>query len=208
MRFSALLLAGMATTGVVAVQEARAGATVDAIKAKDFVQCGVNVSGLPGFAEVDSANNWSGLDVDLCRAVAAALLGDATKVKYTPLNAKERFTALQSGEIDVLSRNTTWTSSRDSALGLDFAGVNYYDGQGFMAKKELGVDSALRARRRLGLRAGRHHHRAQPRRLLPRQQHDLQAGRVREQRRGQQGLRGRPLRRADHRPVGPLLRPG
>jgi general L-amino acid transport system substrate-binding protein len=103
----------------------------------------VNSSGLPGFATVDSSNNWAGIDIDLCRAVAAALLGDATKVKYTPLNAKERFTALQSGEIDVLSRNTTWTSSRDSALGLNFPAVNYYDGQGFMAKKELGVTSAL-----------------------------------------------------------------
>ena len=144
MRISALLLAGMATTGLVAVQEARAGATVDAIKAKGFVQCGTNSTGLPGFAEVDANNNWSGLDIDLCRAVAAALLGDATKVKYTPLNAKERFTALQSGEIDVLSRNTTWSSSRDSALGLDFPAVNYYDGQGFMATKALGVDSALK----------------------------------------------------------------
>ena len=142
MRFSALLLAGMATTGLVAVQEAQAGATLDNVKSKGFVQCGVNVSGLPGFAEVDSANNWSGLDIDLCRAVAAALLGDATKVKYTPLNAKERFTALQSGEIDVLSRNTTWSSSRESALGLNFPAVNYYDGQGFMAKKALGVTSA------------------------------------------------------------------
>jgi general L-amino acid transport system substrate-binding protein len=143
MRQSALL-AGIAALGLLAAQEARAGATLDNVKSKGFVQCGVNVSGLPGFAEVDANNNWSGLDVDLCRAVAAALLGDATKVKYTPLNAKERFTALQSGEIDVLSRNTTWTSSRDSALGLDFPVVNYYDGQGFMAKKSLGVDSALK----------------------------------------------------------------
>ena len=142
MRISALLLAGMAATGLAAVQEAQAGATLDNVKSKGFVQCGVNVSGLPGFAEVDANNNWTGLDVDLCKAVAAAVFGDATKVKYTPLNAKERFTALQSGEIDVLSRNTTWTSSRDSALGLNFAGVNYYDGQGFMAKKELGVASA------------------------------------------------------------------
>lgn len=142
MRISALLLAGVAATVMVASQEARAGATLDNVKSKGFVQCGVNVSGLPGFAEVDANNNWKGIDVDVCRAVAAALLGDATKVKYTPLNAKERFTALQSGEIDVLSRNTTWTSSRDSALGLNFAGVNYYDGQGFMAKKELGVSSA------------------------------------------------------------------
>ena len=142
MRFSALLLAGIAATGLATVQEAHAGATLDNVKSKGFVQCGVNVSGLPGFAEVDANNNWTGLDVDLCKAVAAALFGDATKVKYTPLNAKERFTALQSGEIDVLSRNTTWTSSRDSALGLNFAGVNYYDGQGFMAKKSLGVASA------------------------------------------------------------------
>ena len=141
MRLS-ILLAGIAALGLLATQEARAGATLDNIKQKGFVQCGVNVSGLPGFAEVDANNNWKGMDIDLCRAVAAALFGDATKVKYTPLNAKERFTALQSGEIDVLSRNTTWSSSRDSALGLNFAGVNYYDGQGFMAKKELGVNSA------------------------------------------------------------------
>ncbi len=143
MRLSALLMAGTAAACAVAASDAQAGATLDGVKSKGFVQCGVNSSGLPGFATVDSSNNWSGLDIDLCRAVAAALLGDATKVKYTPLNAKERFTALQSGEIDVLSRNTTWTSSRESALGLNFAGVNYYDGQGFMAKKSLGVNSAL-----------------------------------------------------------------
>jgi general L-amino acid transport system substrate-binding protein len=136
-------MAGVAAAGLLAAGDAQAGATFDNVKQKGFVQCGVNVSGLPGFATVDAQNNWSGLDVDLCKAVAAAVFGDPTKVKYTPLNAKERFTALQSGEIDVLSRNTTWTSSRDSALGLDFAGVNYYDGQGFMAKKELGVNSAL-----------------------------------------------------------------
>ena len=144
MRFAVLAMASVATAAMLGAGEAKAGATVDGIKAKGFVQCGVNSVGLPGFAEVDANNNWSGLDIDLCRAVAAALLGDATKVKYSPLNAKERFTALQSGEIDVLSRNTTWTSSRDSALGLQFAGVNYYDGQGFMAKKSLGVDSALK----------------------------------------------------------------
>ena len=122
---------------------AEAGQTFNNVKQKQFVQCGVNSSGLPGFATVDASNNWSGLDIDLCRAVAAAVLGDAQKVKFSPLNAKERFTALQSGEVDILSRNTTWTSSRDSALGLDFVGVNYYDGQGFMAKKALGVKSAL-----------------------------------------------------------------
>jgi general L-amino acid transport system substrate-binding protein len=122
--------------------DANAGAIFDGVKQKGFVQCGVNSSGLPGFASVDAQNNWSGLDIDLCKAVAAAMFGDASKVKFTGLTAKERFTALQSGEVDVLSRNTTWTLSRDAALGLEFTGVNYYDGQGFMAKKELGVSSA------------------------------------------------------------------
>ncbi|MCW8945619.1 MAG: amino acid ABC transporter substrate-binding protein, partial [Sedimenticola sp.] len=103
---------------------------------------GVSI-GLPGFSNADEKGNWSGLDVDVCRAVAAAVFGDANKVKYTPLTAKERFTALQSGEIDMLSRNTTWTLTRDSSLGLNFAGVNYYDGQGFMVTKNLGVKSAL-----------------------------------------------------------------
>lgn len=142
MRSRIMLLAGAAVAALTVATGAEAGPTFNNVKQKGFVQCGVNVSGLPGFATVDAQNNWSGLDVDLCRAVAAAVFGDASKVKYTPLNAKERFTALQSGEIDVLSRNTTWTSSRDSALGLDFVGVNYYDGQGFMAKKALGVKSA------------------------------------------------------------------
>ncbi len=102
------------------------------------MQCGVS-QGLPGFSNPDTQGNWTGIDVDVCRAVAAAVLGDADKVKYTPLSAKERFTALQSGEVDMLSRNTTWTLVRDTALGLNFAGVNYYDGQGFMVRKDLGV---------------------------------------------------------------------
>jgi general L-amino acid transport system substrate-binding protein len=118
-----------------------AGATLDAVQKKGFVQCGIS-DGLPGFSYADEKGNYFGLDVDVCRAVAAALFGDATKVKYSPLTAKERFTALQSGEVDVLSRNTTWTSSRDSGLGLNFAGVNYYDGQGFLVNKKLGVTSA------------------------------------------------------------------
>jgi general L-amino acid transport system substrate-binding protein len=143
MRKNTVLLGGIAATTLALAGTAQAGPTFDNVKSKGFVQCGVNSSGLPGFATVDANNNWAGLDVDLCKAVAAAVFGDVAKVKYTPLNAKERFTALQSGEIDMLSRNTTWTSSRDSALGLDFPGVNYYDGQGFMAKKELGVKSAL-----------------------------------------------------------------
>jgi len=120
---------------------AYAGATLDAVKKKGFVQCGVN-TGVPGFASADDKGNWTGIDVDVCRAVAAAVFNDAGKVKYTPLTAKERFTALQSGEIDILSRNTTWTLTRDSSLGLNFAGVNYYDGQGFLVKKSLGVKSA------------------------------------------------------------------
>jgi general L-amino acid transport system substrate-binding protein len=124
-----------------AATQATAG-TVDDVKAKGFVQCGVS-QGLIGFSNPDDQNNWSGLDVDFCRAVAAAVLGDANKVKYTPLNAKERFTALQSGAIDVLSRNSTWTMSRDTTLGLMFAGVTYYDGQGFMVPAKLGVKSAL-----------------------------------------------------------------
>lgn len=121
---------------------AQASETFDAVKSKGFVQCGVS-TGLPGFSNPDDKGNWQGMDVDVCRAVAAAVLGDASKVKYIPLTAKERFTALQSGEIDLLSRNTTWTQTRDTQLGLNFAGVNYYDGQGFMVSKSLGVKSAL-----------------------------------------------------------------
>jgi len=117
-------------------------ATLDDVKAKGAVTCGVS-QGLPGFSNPDDKGNWTGLDVDLCRAMAAAVFGDAGKVKYVPLSAKERFTALQSGEVDVLSRNTTWTMTRDTALGLNFAGVNYYDGQGFMVRKSLGVKSAM-----------------------------------------------------------------
>ncbi|MAZ82226.1 MAG: amino acid ABC transporter substrate-bindnig protein [Hoeflea sp.] len=121
---------------------AASAATLDDVKAKGFVQCGVS-TGLAGFSAPDDAGDWKGIDVDLCRGVAAAIFEDASAVKYSPLSAKERFTALQSGEIDVLSRNTTWTMSRDTELGLNFAGVNYYDGQGFMVRKSLGVNSAL-----------------------------------------------------------------
>ena len=121
---------------------AEAGAIFDAVKDKGFIQCGVS-TGLAGFSNPDDAGNWSGLDVDVCRAVAAAVFGDADAVRFTPLTSKERFTALQSGEVDVLSRNTTWTLNRDSALGLDFVGVTYYDGQGFMVPTALGVKSAL-----------------------------------------------------------------
>src|SRR6195256_5896744 len=119
---------------------AASATTLDDVKKKGFVQCGVN-SGLPGFAAPDDKGVWTGFDIDYCRAVAAAIFSDPDKAKYTPLTAQERFTALQSGEIDVLTRNTTWTMSRDTSLGMKFAGVNYYDGQGFMAKKSLGLSS-------------------------------------------------------------------
>lgn len=131
-----------AAVSAMAASAAQAG-TLDDVKQKGFVQCGVS-QGLPGFSNPDSNNNWTGMDVDFCKAVAAAIFNDATKVKFTPLSAKERFTALQSGEIDILSRNTTWTMGRDTSLGLKFAGVMYYDGQGFMVKQSLGVDSALK----------------------------------------------------------------
>ncbi|MBC9072757.1 amino acid ABC transporter substrate-binding protein [Thauera sp. CAU 1555] len=121
--------------------QANAGTTLDAVNKKGFVQCGVS-DGLPGFSYTDSKGAYRGIDVDVCRAVAAAVFGDANKVRYTPLTAKERFTALQSGEVDVLSRNTTWTSSRDGGMGISFAGVTYYDGQGFLVNKKLGVKSA------------------------------------------------------------------
>ncbi len=120
---------------------AHAGATFDAVKARGTLVCGVHTA-LYGFAAPDDKGVWRGLDVDMCRAVAAAMFGDATKVKYVPLSAQARLTALQSGEIDMLSRNTTWTLTRATANGLSFAPVNYYDGQGFMVAKKLGVESA------------------------------------------------------------------
>ena len=129
---------GMVAAGAITAQ----AGTLDDVKAKGFVQCGVN-TGLAGFGSQDSAGNWTGLDIDLCKAVAAAVFGDATKVKYTPLSAKDRFPALQSGEVDMLARNTTWTISRDTQLGFNFRAVNYYDGQGFMVRKSLNVKSAL-----------------------------------------------------------------
>jgi general L-amino acid transport system substrate-binding protein len=119
----------------------QAQSTLNAVKSKGFVQCGVN-TGLAGFSQPDSRGEWKGLDVDVCRAVAAAVFGDAKKTRYSPVTTQQRFTALQSGEIDVLTRNTTWTITRDTSLGLNFAGVNFYDGQGFMVPKKLGVKSA------------------------------------------------------------------
>ncbi|MBA3253949.1 MAG: amino acid ABC transporter substrate-binding protein [Pseudomonadota bacterium] len=120
---------------------AHAGKTLDTIKQRGQVVCGVN-TGLAGFSAADSQGNWTGLDVDVCKAIAAAVLGDANKVKWVPLTAQARFTALQSGEVDILSRNTTWTLTRDASLGLDFVGVTYYDGQGFMVATKTKVTSA------------------------------------------------------------------
>ena len=137
------LLTGIIGAAALALTASTASAaTLDDVKAKGFIQCGVS-QGLPGFSNPDADGNWSGMDVDLCKGIAAAIFGDAEAVKFTPLSAKERFTALQSGEIDVLSRNTTWTMSRDTQLGLNFAGVNYYDGQGFMIRTDMDINSAL-----------------------------------------------------------------
>ncbi|MBM3644270.1 MAG: amino acid ABC transporter substrate-binding protein [Alphaproteobacteria bacterium] len=120
---------------------AHAGKDLDAIKARGSLICGVG-TGTAGFGLADSQGKWTGLDVDVCRAVAAAIFGDSEKVKYVPTTAQQRFTALQSGEVDMLSRTTTYTLTRDTALGFDFPGINYYDGQGFMVNKKLGVKSA------------------------------------------------------------------
>jgi general L-amino acid transport system substrate-binding protein len=116
--------------------------TLSTIKQRGVLNCGANGT-LAGFGLPDAQGKWTGLDVDFCKALAAAIFNDTNKVKFVPLTAKDRFTALQSGEVDVLARNTTWTSSRDTSLGLNFTGVNYYDGQGFMVRKALKVNSAL-----------------------------------------------------------------
>jgi len=125
----------------VAAQSATAQ-TLKAVKDRGMLNCGANGT-LAGFGLPDAQGKWTGLDVDFCKAIAAAVLNDAEKVKFVPLSTKDRFTALQSGEVDVLARNTTWTSSRDTSLGLNFVGVNYYDGQGFLVRKALKVNSAL-----------------------------------------------------------------
>jgi len=132
-----------AATLVLAVALHCAGAhaaTLGEVKGRGELRCGVNI-GLAGFSAPDDKGEWQGLDVDFCRAVASAIFKDPAKVKFVPLSAKERFTALQSGEVDLLSRNTTWSMSRDTEQGLDFVGVTYYDGQGFLVRKSLGITS-------------------------------------------------------------------
>ena len=137
------LATAFAIATVLAFGMQAAGAqTLKAVKDRGQLVCGANGS-LAGFGIPDPQGNWTGFDVDFCRAIAAAIFNDPTKVKFVPLTAANRFTALQSGEIDVLARNTTWTMSRDTSLGIDFAAVNYYDGQGFMVRKVLKVSSAL-----------------------------------------------------------------
>jgi general L-amino acid transport system substrate-binding protein len=140
-RIHKLALGAAAAVAVLAAAPAHAGKTLDQIKQRGQLVCGVHV-GLAGFSQADSSGNWSGLDVDVCRAIAAAVLGDANKIKWVPLTAQQRFTALQSGEIDILSRNTTWTMSRDASLGLNFTNTTYYDGQGFMVPTKANVKSA------------------------------------------------------------------
>jgi general L-amino acid transport system substrate-binding protein len=141
MKTKILAAMGTAVAIVLGASAALAGPTLTAVKQKGFVQCGVN-PGLPGFSNPDSQGNWTGLDVDVCRAVGAAIFGDPKAVRFTPLSAQQRFTALQSGEIDILSRNTTWSLTRDTSLGLNFAPTTFYDGQGFMVPKSLGVSHA------------------------------------------------------------------
>ncbi len=140
-RLYSFAAASLVAAGTLATPAAHAGATVDAIKQRGQLVCGVS-TGLAGFSAADSQGKWTGLDVDVCRAIAAALLGDGNKVKFVPLTAPQRFTALQSGEVDILSRNTTVTMSRDTSLGLTFTGVTYYDGQGFMVPVKTKITSA------------------------------------------------------------------
>jgi general L-amino acid transport system substrate-binding protein len=135
-------IASILALAVIFTAHSASAQTLKTVKDRGMLNCGSNGT-LAGFGLPDAQGNWSGLDVDVCRAVAAAIFNDANKVKYVPLSAKDRFTALQSGEVDVLARNTTWTSSRDSSLGLNFTGVDYYDGQGFMVRNALKVNSAL-----------------------------------------------------------------
>lgn len=136
-----LLVTAALAAATAFVASAASAQTLNAVKQKGQLACGSN-TGLAGFGQPDAQGNWTGLDVEYCRAVAAAIFNDPTKVKFVPLSAKDRFTALQSGEVDLLVRNTTWTISRDTSLGLEFGPVNYYDGQGFMVRKSLKVASA------------------------------------------------------------------
>lgn len=139
-QFTGLALAASAAAFITA--PAHAGKTLDSVKQRGQLVCGVS-TGVTGMSQADSSGNWSGLDVDVCRAVAAAVIGDAKKVRWVPLTTPQRFTALQSGEIDILSRNSTWTLSRDASLGLQFTGVTYYDGQAFMVPAKSNIKNPM-----------------------------------------------------------------
>ena len=141
-KFMAAAVAGFGFALAAASAQAQAPQTLSQVKSRGILNCGSN-TGLAGFGVPDAQGNWTGLDVEFCRAISATIFNDPTKVKFILLSAKDRFTALQSGEVDVLVRNSTWTMSRDTALGLQFTGVNYYDGQGFLVRKKLGVTSAM-----------------------------------------------------------------
>jgi general L-amino acid transport system substrate-binding protein len=141
-KFLAAAIAGLGLAVTATAVSAQAPATLAQVKQRGILNCGAN-TGLAGFGLPDAQGNWVGLDVEFCRAVSAAIFNDPNKVKFIPLSAKDRFTALQSGEVDLLVRNSTWTMTRDASLGIVFTGVNYYDGQGFMVRKKLGVTSAL-----------------------------------------------------------------
>ena len=135
-------VAGSVLLATLMAATAAGAGTLDDVKARGVLHCGVS-GGLIGFSQPDDKGNWLGLDVDFCRALAAAIFDDPSKVKFLPLTAKDRFTALQSGEVDLLSRNTTWTSSRDTQLGFNFAGVIYYDAQAFMVRKSAKISYPL-----------------------------------------------------------------
>lgn len=142
-RYGNAAVGALTATLVTVVLAGSAGAgTLDTVKQRGTLQCGVS-EGLSGFSDQDAQGRWSGFDVDFCRAVAAAVLGDGNKVAFTPLSADQRFEALKSGKVDLLARNSTWTLGREAQLGLTFAGITYHDGQGFLAKRAMGVDGAL-----------------------------------------------------------------
>lgn len=166
-----VLAAALFAAGTLAAsaQQLAPSPTLDAIKARGHLECGVHL-GLPGFSFANDKGEWSGLDVDYCKALAAAVLGDATKVKFTPTSVQQRWPILQSGQVDLLSRNSTITFSRNATLGLNFQGINFYEGQTFIVRKKANVKSAEEARRRLGLRRRRLDRGEERRRLVPRAQ--------------------------------------
>ncbi len=186
-----LTLFVIASTALAGV--AQGGPTLDKVRQAGQISCGVQ-TGLAGFAAPDSQGHYAGFNVDICKALSAAIFGAVDKVKYVPLTAQQRFTALQSGEVDLLSNNTTDTLQRDTALGLNFAPVVFYDGQGFHGAEEARGQECEGAQRRDDLRADRNDERAQPCRLLPCQQNTIQAGRYREARRDRSSFLFRALR--------------